>query len=132
MYFVFRKLIERLSKGIKLIIKLVRDWIPLRRFNPLCYQAMSLIRTHNQLFTTTPTSFFSSVSDFISAIAFLRSPVYFNWDLEVATESPPEWDLNPKPLNSVQTFEPTGLLGHKFNSQSQPTLDTYSNLIFFV
>ena len=27
--------------------------------------------------------------------------------LEVAIESLPEWDLNPQPLNSVQTLQPT-------------------------
>ena len=41
----------------------------------------------------------------------------------------PEWDLNPQPLNSVQTLEPTGLSGHKFNSVSVPTLYSYSNFI---
>ena len=29
--------------------------------------------------------------------------------LEVAIESWSEWDLNPRPLNSVQTLEPTEL-----------------------
>ena len=28
---------------------------------------------------------------------------------EVAIESWPEWDLNPRPLNSVQTLKPTEL-----------------------
>ena len=31
---------------------------------------------------------------------------------EVAIESWPEWDLNPRPLNSVQTLQPTELSGH--------------------
>ena len=46
---------------------------------------------------------------------------------EVAIESWPEWDLNPRPLNSVQT--PTELAGHAFNSHSEPTLYSYSNFI---
>ena len=33
-----------------------------------------------------------------------------------------KWDLNSQSLNSVQTFQPTELLGHKFNSGSEPTL----------
>ena len=33
---------------------------------------------------------------------------------EVAIESWPEWDLNPRPLNAVQTLQPTELSG--FNS----------------
>ena len=32
--------------------------------------------------------------------------------LEVATEIWPEWDMNPQPLNSVQTLKPTELTGH--------------------
>ena len=36
--------------------------------------------------------------------------------LEVAIESWPEWDLKPRPLNSVQTLQPTELSGHEFNS----------------
>ena len=39
--------------------------------------------------------------------------------LEVAIESWPEWDLNPRPLNSVQAPEPTELSGHEFNSHSE-------------
>ena len=31
--------------------------------------------------------------------------------LEVAIESWPEWDLNPRPLNFVQTLYPTELSG---------------------
>ena len=49
--------------------------------------------------------------------------------LEVAIESWPEWDLNPRPLNSVQTLQPTELSGHEFNSLSEPTLYSYSNFI---
>ena len=32
--------------------------------------------------------------------------------LEVAIESWPEWNLNPRPLNSVQILSPTELSGH--------------------
>ena len=32
--------------------------------------------------------------------------------LEVAIESWPEWDLNPGPLNSIQTLQPSKLSGH--------------------
>ena len=32
--------------------------------------------------------------------------------LEVPTESWPELDLNPQPLNSIQTLKPTELSGH--------------------
>ena len=31
---------------------------------------------------------------------------------EVATESWPEWDLNPQPLNFIETLYPTKLSGH--------------------
>ena len=48
---------------------------------------------------------------------------------EVAIESRPEWDLNPRPLNSVQTLYPTELSGHEFNSHSEPTFYSYSNFI---
>ena len=48
---------------------------------------------------------------------------------EVARESWPEWDLNPRPLNSVQTLSPTELSGHELNSHSEPTLYSYSNFI---
>ena len=48
---------------------------------------------------------------------------------EVAIESWPEWELNPQPLNSVQTLYPTDLSGHEFNLHSEPTLYSYSNLI---
>ena len=47
---------------------------------------------------------------------------------EVAIESWPEWDLNSRPLNSVQTL-PTELSGHEFNSHSKPTLYNHSNFI---
>ena len=48
---------------------------------------------------------------------------------EGAIESWPEWDLNPRPLNSVQTLQPTVLSGHEFNSLSEPTLYSHSNFI---
>ena len=48
---------------------------------------------------------------------------------EAATESWPEWDLNPRPLNSVQTLQPTEPSGHEFNSHSEPTLYSHSNFI---
>ena len=35
---------------------------------------------------------------------------------EVGIESWPAWDLNPQPLNSIQTLELTELSGHEFNS----------------
>ena len=49
---------------------------------------------------------------------------------EVAIESWPEWDLNPRPLNSVQKLQPTELSGHDFNLHSEPNLYSYSNFIF--
>ena len=51
---------------------------------------------------------------------------------EVAIESWPEWDLNSRPLNSVQTLYPTELSGHEFNSYSEPTLYSCSNLIVYL
>ena len=48
---------------------------------------------------------------------------------EVAIESYPDWDLHPRPLNSVQTLSPTELSGHEFNSHSEPTLYSYSSFI---
>ena len=48
---------------------------------------------------------------------------------EVAMESWPEWDLNPRPLNFVQTLLLTELSGHELNSNSEPTLYSYSNFI---
>ena len=38
--------------------------------------------------------------------------------LEVAIESWPEWNLNPRPLKSVQTLQPTELSGHECNTHS--------------
>ena len=48
---------------------------------------------------------------------------------EAALESWPEWDLNPRPLNSVQTLLPIDLSGHEFNWNSEPTLHSHSNFI---
>ena len=48
---------------------------------------------------------------------------------EVAIEGWPELDLNPRPLNSIQTFSPTELSGREFNLHSEPTLYSYSNFI---
>ena len=48
---------------------------------------------------------------------------------EVAIENWPEWDMNLRPLNSVQTLYPTKLSGHEFNSHSEPALYSYSSLI---
>ena len=50
---------------------------------------------------------------------------------EVAIESWPVWDLNPQPLNSVQTLQPTELSGHEFDSHSEPNLYSYPNFIIF-
>ena len=50
--------------------------------------------------------------------------------LKVAIESRPDWDLNPRPLNLVQTLLPTELSDHEFNLYSEPTLYNYSNFIF--
>ena len=46
-----------------------------------------------------------------------------------AIEGWPEWDLNPRPLNFVQTLLPTKLSGQEFNSHSEPTLYSYSIFI---
>ena len=35
--------------------------------------------------------------------------------LELDIESWPEWNLNPRPLNYVQTLEQTYLSGHELN-----------------
>ena len=50
--------------------------------------------------------------------------------LQVVTESYPEWDLNPRPPNSVQTSYPTDLSVHEFNSHLEPALYSYSHFIF--
>ena len=82
---------------------------------------------------------FVQCSRFISTIAFVSRHICFKRNLaqvitwlqrnelikmvfttetfwEVAIESWHEWDLNPRPLNSVQTLKPTELSGHEFNS----------------
>ena len=48
---------------------------------------------------------------------------------EVAKKIWTEWDLNPRPLNFVQTLKPTELSGREFNLHSEPTLYNYYNLI---
>ena len=48
---------------------------------------------------------------------------------EVAIGNWSEWDLYTRPLNSVETLKPTELLGHKFNSHSEPILYSYSTFI---
>ena len=48
---------------------------------------------------------------------------------EVVIENWPKWYLNPRPLNSVETLQRTELSGHEFNSDSEPTLQNYSNFI---
>ena len=50
--------------------------------------------------------------------------------LKVAIESLPEWNLNPGPMNLVQTVLPTELSDHVFNSHLEPILYNYSKLIF--
>ena len=50
---------------------------------------------------------------------------------EVAIDSVAEWELNPRPLDSVQKLQPTELSGHEFNSPSETTLYSYSNFIVY-
>ena len=52
--------------------------------------------------------------------------------LELAIKSWPEWNLNPWPLISDQMLQLTEILGHEFNTHSQPTLYSYSNFILFL
>ena len=49
--------------------------------------------------------------------------------LEVALESWLDSALNLQPLNSIQTLYPTEVSGQEYNSLSEPTLHSYSNLI---
>ena len=69
----------------------------------------------------------SSVTTFILILIFHRQSrgcngmIWYIWY---------EWDLNPRPLTSVQMLSPTELLGNEFNSHSEPTLYSYSNFIF--
>ena len=46
--------------------------------------------------------------------------------LEVAIESWPNCDLNPRPLNPVQKLQPTELSGNEFNSHTEAALYNYS------
>ena len=48
---------------------------------------------------------------------------------EVDIENLPEWDLNLRPPNSVQTLQPTEVSGHEFKSHSEPVLYSYCNFI---
>ena len=48
---------------------------------------------------------------------------------EEATENWSKWDLNPWPLNSDETLQPTEESNHDINLQSDPTLYSYSNFI---
>ena len=95
---------------------------------------------------------FVQYSGFISAIAFISHHICFTRNLaqiitsvqlneliqmvfttkgfwEVPEESWPEWDLNPRSLNSVHTLWPTELLGHELNLHSELTWYSYSNFI---
>ena len=49
---------------------------------------------------------------------------------EVSIESLPQWNLNPRPLNSNQMLSPTEPSSHGLNPHSEPTLYSYSNFIF--
>ena len=49
---------------------------------------------------------------------------------EVVVENWCEWDLNPRPLNSVQEIDPNEVSDHDFNSVSELTLYSYSNIIY--
>ena len=51
------------------------------------------------------------------------------YGIDVAIESRPEFDWNPRPLNSVQMLQLTEPSGHEFNSHSEPTLYSYSRFI---
>ena len=101
--------------------------------------------------TAAPVSFLCSVFTFLSIFAFVSQHIQFRQNLthvitlqrnelihmvlsiegisEVATESCPEWDLKPPPLNFVYTIYVIELLGHEFNSLSEPNLYCYSNFI---
>ena len=48
---------------------------------------------------------------------------------QVAIESRPEFDWNPRPLNSVQMLQLTEPSGYEFNSHSEPTLYSYTRFI---
>ena len=102
------------------------NWIPFRGFKSMSYQAMGSIHTQNQLCTAVPISFLVQCSNFISAFACISRHIYlyqnlakviiFVWQneprhmvfttkdfLEGVTSNWPEWDLNIRLLNSVQT-----------------------------
>ena len=48
---------------------------------------------------------------------------------EVAIESWPEWNLNPRPLNSIQMLQQNELSSHEFNLHSELALYGYFNFI---
>ena len=48
---------------------------------------------------------------------------------EVAIEIWLQWDLKPRPLNSVQTLKPAELSAHEFNSHLEPTLYSIYRLV---
>ena len=75
----------------------------------------------NQLFK----SGFRNIYVYIYIYMVLTTVGFF----EVSIESWREWDLSPRPLNSVQTLKATELSGHEFNSHSEPALYSYSNSI---
>ena len=130
-------------------------WTPLRHSERVGYQAVSSTRTQNQLCTFSPIELFvqchisfrlfpSSVATFIyfnrSFLEVITSVcqnelihMVFTTEgfFKVAIENWPEWDLNPRPLNSTQTLWANGLSGHEFNSHSKPTFCSYSNFIVF-
>ena len=58
--------------------KIHNHWILFRRSNQLSYQAMSSTRTQSHFCTPNPIWSICSVSDFISAFAFVSCHVYFN------------------------------------------------------
>ena len=64
---------------------------------------------------------------YIYIFIYIYIYIVFSTDgfFEVAIESWPEWDLDPRPLNSIQTLQPTELSGHEFNSHSEPTLHDF-------
>ena len=84
---------QQINKTFVIAIKLMIDFIFNicdRTFKAICFID---IQAHLTMFTT-------------MWYLFLTIYVVFTTEgfLEVAIESRPEWDLNPQPLNSVQTL----------------------------
>ena len=88
---------------------------------------MSSSPTQSQLCSATPISLFPHCQIFIPSFFKVITQVLRNELIihmlfttegffEVGIESWPAWDLNPQPLNSIQTLELTELSGHEFNS----------------